>query len=347
MLNASCLDKNSAFLIEDYTDRKYFSGVDLAEGFVFLYKTPVYFTDARYFYAAKNKIAAADFLLVLYTGLESIKSIADSFGITRLGVDYNKTSVAFYNRLKDLGFELFDCSESVAESRSVKTETEIGYIKKACEIAQTAFYNALKTVKVGMTETELKNVIEKACFSLGAEKMSFDTIVAFGENSAVPHHETDQTVLQPDSPVLVDMGCVYKGYCSDLTRTVFFGKPPKKFIMAYQAVLRANEETEAEFKAGDKISLLHNNAVRILQEYGFDKYFTHSLGHGVGLEIHESPAVNGKNDSVLKAGTVFTVEPGVYFDGEFGIRIEDTVIATEKGIKRFFTDGKELVIIKQ
>lgn len=347
MLHPLNLDKNSALLIENYTDRKYFSGCEIAEGFVFLSETPAYFTDARYFYAAKKKLSGGGFTPVLYTGIDSLKEYADKLGVNKLGVDYGKTTVAFYNKLLSAGFTLFDCSEIVGESRSVKSKDEIECIKKACEIAQSAFCRAIKTVSLGMTENELKDEIERVCFSLGAEKMSFDTIVAFGENSAVPHHETGETILQSDMPILVDMGCVYKGYCSDMTRTVFFGTPTDKFLAAYDATLKANTETEKRFKAGDKISALHDNAVQILKSSGLDKNFTHSLGHGVGLEIHESPTVNGKNDGKLKSGTVFTIEPGVYFDGEFGIRIEDTVIATEKGIERFFTDGKELVIIKQ
>lgn len=340
------LCRQSAFLIENSVDRKFFVGYDFPDGFAFICERSAYFIDARYFFAVKDKISEMGFVPVLYNGIFSLKTYAESVGVKKLGVDFDKTTVSFYNLLKENFLEIFDCSEQLKAVRSVKTEEEIGFIKKACDIALCSYKKAVSRLKAGVTEREIKEAIESEFISLGAERPSFDTIVAFGANSAVPHHETSDTKLENNSTVLIDTGCVYKGYCSDLTRTLFFGTPDEKFIKAYRAVQKANESVERNFGSGAIISDLHNFAVSVLEEDKLGKFFTHSLGHGVGLEIHEAPTINAKNPSELKTGTVFTVEPGVYLDGEFGVRIEDTVVVTENGIKRLFDDSKDFVIIK-
>ena len=141
------------------------------------------------------------------------------------------------------------------------------------------------------------------------------------------------------------MGCTVDGFCSDLTRTSYFGKPTEKFIKCYQAVKEANEIAEQKIKSGETAKQADAYARKHLKEYGIDKYFTHSLGHGLGLYVHEYPALSKRRNDKLKTGMVFTVEPGVYFDGEFGIRIEDTVLLTENGVKRLYSDDKELLIL--
>ena len=197
----------------------------------------------------------------------------------------------------------------------------------------------------GMTERELKKFVEDRMSALGGEGAAFDTIVAFGKNAAVPHHETGDAQLIANQAVLIDTGAKVNGYCSDITRTAFFGEPDDEFLKAYNAVLDANVKAEEEIyvglsgKAADKI-------VRdVLTARGYGEYFTHSLGHGVGLEIHESPYLSPKSDEILDNGTVFTVEPGVYIDGRFGIRIEDTCIMENGRAKRLFTDDKKPRII--
>jgi Xaa-Pro aminopeptidase len=230
--------------------------------------------------------------------------------------------------------------------RAVKDDKEIALIEKACEIAEKAYHKAIKTVKVGMTETELKNTIEENVLSLGGDGVSFDIIVAFGMNAAVPHHETGETTLQNDSVILVDMGALVDGYMSDLTRTCFFGTPSKEFVDCYNAVLNANLLAEEKIVSRMKASEADAVARNYLESKGLAKYFTHSLGHGVGYEIHEFPTLSRRCDAPLEENMVFTIEPGVYFDGEFGIRIEDTVVMKDGKVKRLFSDDKSLEIIK-
>ena len=299
----------------------------------------------RYFYAAKEKLLPFGIETRPYNSFSDVADAVRELGIKRVGLDYEHTTLYEYEEYKTLAAELFDGTLVLKAQRAVKTAEEISIIEKSCEIAQNAYYAAIKTVRKGITENELKNTIENFIVQFGGECAAFDTIVAFGAGSAVPHHETGNTVLESGMPVLVDMGAKYKGYCSDLTRTAFFGNPSDKFLNCYDAVLKANEKAESEITADMRTDDADGIARGILKKFGLEKYFTHSLGHGVGIEIHEFPAVSPKKRDILKEGTVFTVEPGVYLDGEFGIRIEDTVVIQNGKVKRLFTDDKKLILI--
>ena len=340
------LKTNEAFLVTDRLIRNYFTEIDIAEGYLVLCKSMAYFTDARYFSAAKDKIAPLNILPVLYNGLESIKDYLSQNRIDTVYLDYERTTLSEYETYKALGVELKDGTALLRDARAIKTKQELDNITKACEIIQKVYHDAIKTVKKGMTETELRDTIERLMVEYGASGPSFESIVAFGANGAVPHHETGDTVLENDTSILVDIGCKYNGYCSDITRMAFFGTPDKKFLDAYDAVLTANKKAIELASSGMKTDEVDKIARDILTERGYGKYFTHSLGHGVGIEIHEFPWVAPKKSAELKDGMVFTDEPGVYFDGEFGIRIEDTVTLVDGKVKRLYNDDKELIIIK-
>lgn len=337
--------KGSAFLIFDRSARRYFSGVDIAEGALLVCDNATYFADDRYFFALAQKLKDTRFTAERFLGTESVIAVIKKLKIKKVYTDLAKISVSEFNEYKKLGVKLLNGGKLINSAIAVKSQKEIEYISKSCKIAEKAFYKTLDSIKLGVTENEIKDILESNMLFLGAEGVAFDTIVAFGANSAVPHHETGNTKLKNDTPVLIDFGAKYKGYSSDMTRTIFFGKPSKKFITAYDAVKNANEKAIQLIADNFSAKAAHEIAEGVLKESGFDKYFTHSLGHGLGLEIHENPRLSKKSDEILKANSVFTIEPGVYFDGEFGIRIEDTVLLNS-GIKRLFTDGKELIVIK-
>ncbi len=341
------LKSNEAFLVTDRLIRNYFTGIDIAEGYLVLSKNTAYFTDARYFSAAKVKIEPLNIAPVLYNGLDSIKEYLNKNQINVVYIDYERTTLSEYETYKALGVELKDGTALLRDARAIKSQEEIDNISKACEIIQKVYHTAIKTVKKGMTEVELRDTIESLMVEYGASGPSFESIVAFGANGAVPHHETGDTVLEDDTSILVDIGCKYNGYCSDITRMAFFGTPDKKFLDAYDAVLTANKKAIELGKSGMKTDELDKIARDVLTERGYGEYFTHSLGHGVGLEIHEFPWVAPKRSAELKDGMVFTDEPGVYFDGEFGIRIEDTIMLKDGKIVRLYDDDKELIIIKK
>ena len=332
-------------LITDKINRRYFSGIDIDEGYLILSKNPVYLTDSRYFFALKDKLKNTKISCQLYVDLNSIKKELENQNIKKFYIDYDIITLTEYNEYKSLGVELCNGSE-IKLQRAVKTKEEISYIKKACNITEKAVEEAFSKLKVGITEKQVKDILVKYMIDNGAEGESFDTIVAFGKNSAVPHHQTGETKLSKNSVVLIDTGCKYNGYCSDITRTAYFGSPSDEFLFRYNAVLTANEKAQSEITSSITSTLADGIARNYLKLVNLDKYFTHSLGHGVGLEIHEHPYLSPKRDSELINNMVFTIEPGVYFENEYGIRIEDTVCLTNGKVERLFNDSKKLKIIK-
>lgn len=340
------IENNAIFILTDRLTRKYLCGVDVAEGVLCAGQKLTLFTDARYFYGAKQKLEKGGVDCKLYKEQNDLFSFIKQSGAQVLYIDYEKCSVKEYFDYLRLGCEIKDGCEILSKLRSIKSQTEIENIKKACEIMQKAYYSTLEYIKVGVSEVQVKEILEDFMIKYGAEGSSFETIVAFGKNSAVPHHETGDTVLTENSVVLIDAGCLYKGYCSDLTRTCFFGVPDKKFIDYYNAVLKANLLAQENIKNLTTAKEADGFARDYLKTKGLSEYFTHSLGHGVGLEIHEYPRLSFKSDAVLQNDMVFTIEPGVYLDGEFGIRIEDTVLLNDGKVERLFSDDKNLLIIK-
>lgn len=340
------LKKGEAALITDRLTRKYLAGFDLAEGVLILGEKPAYFTDARYFYAAKDKIAPAGAEPILYTGTDVLKNYVEKNGIKTLYIDYDRTTVSECERYKTFGAEIKNCSEELMQLRMIKSEEELACVKKACEIIQEAYHNAIKLAKTGVTEKEIADKIRSEIIRLGGEGESFETIVAFGANAAVPHHETGETKLTENTAILVDTGALFNGYCSDLTRMAFFGTPDEEFKNAYDAVLTANLTAFDKIVGGMSGKDADAIAREVLKQRGYGDYFTHSLGHGVGLEIHERPNVSPRSRDNLEENAVFTVEPGVYLNGKFGIRIEDTATIKNGKAERLFTDSKELFVIK-
>lgn len=345
MLNYK-VEKNSAFLLTDRVDRKYFSGKDIAEGYLVYGEKKAYFSDYRYHLDTQKHFKNTEIQALPFLGIEDVKGFIESNNIEKIYINFDKVSLSEYEKLKTFGVEIKNGVGIINELRSVKSQEEISYIKRACEVAEKAYHKSIKQVHLGMTEIELKDIIEENIYKLGCD-VGFETIVAFAKGTAVPHHQTGKTKLRENQPILVDMGAKYKGYISDLTRMAFFGKPSKKFLRVYESVLRANQTAEAEICVDMEYSVADSLARNQLAEDNLDKYFTHSLGHGVGLEVHESITLSPKASGKIKENMVFTIEPGVYLDNQFGIRIEDTVQIKDGKVERLFTDEKKLIIIKR
>ena len=339
------LKEKQAFLITDRLTRKYICKFDLEEGFLLVGNKTFYLTDARYFYRAKPIIEQNGITAVLFNDYSDIKKLCAQLKLKTLFIDFERTMLSQYQTYKSFKVKLKDGSEILNLVKTIKNEEELSNIQKACEITQTALWEEVSRIKEGITELELKKSIENKMISLGADGVAFDTIVAFGANSAVPHHLSGETKLCKNSVVLIDAGCKVNGYCSDITRTYFFGEPTKKFINVYQSVYKANELALREIKSGVNGKEADDVARKYLSNCGFGEKFTHSLGHGVGLEIHEFPSLSKKSSALLKDGMVFTIEPGVYLDGEFGVRIEDTVVLKNGSVERLFTDRKDLILL--
>ena len=219
--------------------------------------------------------------------------------------------------------------------KQIKTGTELSRIKKACAISFKAYDIFRKKLKAGMTELEAASLLESIMQSLGGEGLAFNTIMAFGENSANPHHVNSARKLKQNEAVLIDYGCRYNGYCSDITRTFWFGKKPSEdFNKAYSLVKAAHDLGIKLAKNGAPACLPHNAVSDFFEDNGkLKKHFIHGLGHSLGTAIHEPPFVNGRTKEVLKAGNIITIEPGLYYEGKLGIRYEDTVLITEDKTK--------------
>ena len=301
--------------------------------------------DLRYFEAARKQLAGS-FVRVEEGAFEA--AVARAGGAKTLGVPYPFVSRAACARLEERGFSLTDCMPAFREEMKVKSAEEIALIARACDIAEEGLLASFPRLKEGMTEREAAAVLEYEMRLRGADGTSFETIVAFGAGSSVPHHETGDTRLRFGDVVLIDFGCKVEGYCSDCTRTFLFGDDGKheRFKQHYAHVLRAHELVKEKVVSGMTGREADEVARGCLRGAGLDKFFTHSLGHGIGLQIHEYPVLSPRGTEVLADGMVFSDEPGVYFEGEYGIRIEDSVFLKDGRVHSFMKKlPRELIIL--
>ncbi len=337
-----------AIFITSFPHRFYFAGFTGDSGYLLILPDRQYLlTDARFTLQAKNE--SADFEVVDYEGklFGKMKEYINSAQAKRLGIEDASMSVAFYQKLKEAlpEMEAVPFSEVLTSLRRIKEPEELRRIAAAEEIGDRAFSYTIERMKIGMTEREVAALLEGCMRTLGAEKVSFDTIVASGARGALPHGVASEKKLEVGDAVVMDFGCIYEGYCSDMTRTVVMGRASDKLKAAYKSVLSAGElaiqGARAEMSAKDLDAIARNR----LEKDGWGDYFTHSLGHGVGIDIHEAPTASPRSSDILESGMTVTVEPGIYLPGEFGIRIEDLIAFDGDKVRNFTHSRKELLII--
>lgn len=324
---------------------RYVTGFVAENGFAIIDKNgTTLYTDKRYIEAAEKLCKGTEVTPVLYKQDDAITRLAT---YETIGISFDQTSHSEYESLAKAGINLRNVDEIFAQAMTIKNEWELENISKACEIAEDAFLALLPQISEGMTETEVAALLEYEMRKRGAQGLAFETIVAFGAHAAVPHHETGETKLFFGDEILIDFGCKVNGYCSDITRTFLFGDDGKKqaFKKAYQAVLTAHELVKERLRSGMTGAEADNIARSYLGEQGYGELFTHSLGHGIGLNVHEFPSLRPNIDVVLQDGMVFSDEPGVYLAGEYGIRIEDTVCLQNGKIKSFMSKTDRNLII--
>ncbi len=327
---------------------RYLTGFIAENGLVIVdQKGTTLYTDKRYIEAAEKLFQGTDVTPVLYAQAEVMERLK---GYEKVGVSFTWISHIEFLAFEKEGISLVDIDEPFSKAMQVKNDYELACIEKASGIAEDAFNALLPQIQEGMTETEVAALLEYNMRKLGAEGLSFPTIVAFGAHAAVPHHETGLTKLVFGDEILIDFGCKVNGYCSDITRTFLFGDDGKheEFKKAYAHVLTAHELAKEKIVHGMTGKAADAIARDYLTEQGYGELFTHSLGHGIGLNVHESPYLSPKREGVLENGMVFSDEPGVYKAGEFGIRIEDTVTLQNGKIKSFMTKtDRALIILKR
>ena len=328
----------------------YLSGYSNDSAFILLTKDcALYFTDSRYTEEA-TAVCGDQAEVITVNGasvFDTISEYVQKFNIKTLGFEGRYVSYETYLKMQKAfdGVRLTSIDDFMDEARMVKTRDEISLIKKAAGINDKAFLRTLKKVKAGITEKQLSSELEYQMRKLGADGLAFTTIVAFGANTSKPHAHSGDTKLEEGMPVTIDFGCKVKGYCSDITRTFAFGDPGEDFKTVYEAVLEANLKGIEAVRAGIKAGDVDSASREYLRSKGLDKYFTHSTGHGVGVEIHENPYVKAMSDTVLKKNMIITVEPGVYMEGLYGVRVEDLILVENDGCNVISRLDKKLLIL--
>lgn len=254
-----------------------------------------------------------------------------------LGVDKTHLTVERLESLKDnLNInQIVSAGDIVNDLRMIKTDEEIQKLHQSGQLADQALQIGIDALKIGITEQEVVAIIEYEMKKLGVSQMSFPTMVLFGDHAASPHGEPGDRQLKANEFVLFDLGVIYNGYASDMTRTIAFGEVSSEQQAIYRIVLEAQKNAETKAHIGMLAKDLDKSARDVIDHAGYGKYFTHRLGHGIGQTAHEFPSLHGENDQELKAGMCFSIEPGIYIPEEVGIRIEDCYVLTEDGAKSF------------
>lgn len=337
-------------LITSDISRRYFTGMKSSAGLVLVFNDAAYLLiDFRYIEKARNIVKHCEVIEQTNTK-EQISELMKKHGAGTIAIeaeDMTLSRMAFYEeKFPEYGFiKNNKLSESISKLRTVKNEKEISKIKSAQIIAEKAFDEVLNFIKPGVTEREISLCLDEYMLRNGAEALSFETIALGGSNTSMPHGVPSDYVIKNGDFVLMDYGAVYDGYHSDMTRTVCVGQPTDKMISVYETVLEAQLEALSFVKAGISCSALDKSARNIIEKSGYGKHFGHSLGHGVGMEIHEAPTASEKSKEQLSENMVLTIEPGIYLPGEFGVRIEDFVVVTEKNCENLTNCPKNLIIL--
>ena len=324
---------------------KYLTKIDAEGTLLITRKESIYITDSRYIEYVNSIITPFDEIIiddvknVSSDDYENFFMFCENVGFEENYVTYAKYK-EFMHRYKINNF--VEADNIISQIRSIKDEEEIENIKKACKITDECFEFMLKYIKPGMTEKQIARRIDRF-FRENAEGNSFDTIVASGENSSKPHAIPTDRVIKVNDIITIDMGCKINGYCSDMTRTIFIGKPTEEQKRVYELVLKNQKSVINNVQDGANIKTLIQGVESDFKLNGYD--LIHSLGHGVGMEIHEKPFFRKINDNFLKENMVITDEPGIYIAGNFGIRIEDTILVTRQGAQVLTESKKECIII--
>jgi Xaa-Pro aminopeptidase len=342
-----------ALLISHLPNIRYLCGFTGSAGFLVVEDSgSVFFTDMRYDTQAHEEVKAAR---VVIAKKPVLQALADYLSRRRkssrpwaAGIEADHFTVAEKKKLSQLcpaGVRLKDAPPIVERARMVKDANEITLIREAVELGARLFERAVEVIGPGVKEVEVAAQMELAARQAGADEMSFPTIIASGARSALPHGRASSQLIPAGAFVVCDFGVILSGYCSDQTRTVWVGKVSGDARHAYEAVREAQQAAIEAVRPGATTGEVDAAARKVLQKAGLGKYFTHSTGHGVGLEIHEIPRVAKGQDEVLQPGMVITIEPGVYFPGKWGVRIEDMVAVTAGGCEVMTPTSKDFLAV--
>lgn len=327
---------------------RYLSGFTGSSGVILI--TPAsasFITDFRYTEQAASQVKGYSIVELKTSLVKSVAEIVTGESVQRLGIEQDDMTVGTYRTYeKEVTATLVETSGIVEKLRLIKDESELKIMKEAAAIADSAFEHIQTFIRPGRTEKEVANELEMFMRGQGADSSSFDMIVASGWRSALPHGVASDKVIESGELVTLDFGAYYKGYCSDITRTLAVGAISDELRNIYDTVLEAQLAGVAGTKAG--ISGIEADALTrdVIKDAGYGEYFGHSTGHGLGMEVHEAPGLSFRSETILEPGMVVTIEPGIYIAGVGGCRIEDDVVITEDGCVRLTQSPKELITIE-
>lgn len=339
------LNDNEAAFISSYPNIFYYSGFTSEDAYLLIsHDKQILVTDSRYTIQAHEQ--APDFEIVNITkGFNEIFKLIDA---NYIGYEEEVLTVKQYRDFRSKTTdrqELVEMQKKLTSLRKIKDENEIQKIAEAEKIGDAAFKYVLDKIRPGVTEREIALELEFFMKREGATALSFETIAASGKRSAMPHGAASDKVIEKGDFLTLDFGCVFEGYCSDMTRTVAVGNVNDTQREIYDVVLKAQKAALEAIKAGVECNAVDAVARNIIKDAGYGENFGHGLGHSVGIEIHEMPSFSPKCNEKLKPGHIMTVEPGIYIEDFGGVRIEDLVLVTEDGIRNLTSSPKELIIV--
>lgn len=334
-------------LVSNPVNRRYLTGFTGSAGLVWISRdSQAILTDFRYFEQVQAQ--CPDWELVrINTYTDSLQTLIDEQEIQTIAFEKDHVTVQQLQEWQDkLSAKFVDISGWVQEMRMIKTSEEIEYTRRAAQIADESFAELLPSIRSGVTERDLAIELEFLMRKAGASNTSFDSIVASGPRSALPHARPGERILSHGDFVVFDFGCIVNGYCSDMTRTIVVGEPEEKHLVIYDVVLKAQLQSLAAVGPGKTGVEIDSIARDIITDAGYGDYFGHGLGHSVGLEVHENPRLSKTDNTALQPGMIVTIEPGVYLPDFGGVRIEDLVVVTEDGHEVLSSTFKELYVVK-
>lgn len=336
-----------SFLITSPYNLRYLTNFTGTTGLAVITLEKAFFiTDFRYTEQAAAQAQGFEIIKNVGPIFEEVADLVQKEGLRELGFEETTVSFLEYSVLEEIiDAQLIPISGMIEELREIKDEEEIAIIEKACSIADLAYDHILKMIQPGMTEIEVANQLDFYMRSLGASGVSFETIVASGLRSAMPHGVASKKIIEQGDLITIDFGCYYEGYVSDMTRTFAIGDPGEQLKEIYQIVLEAQLAVLEVAKPGVTGKQLDAVARDYITKHGYGEAFGHSTGHGIGLEIHEGPNVSVRAEKQFVPGNIITDEPGIYLPGIGGVRIEDDLLITSDGNRVLTHSPKELIIL--
>jgi len=327
-----------------YSDERFKALVVLADKSCFYICPSLYYEETVNTLGKDSKIYVWEDTSGFLSAWDKAKTEYDLVG-KRIAVNEGIRAIDMLDLQNFIGGSFVKADGMLEQLRIIKGDSERENLRKAADIIDKVVMDLTKYIRPGLREKDVKRKVEELCIENGASGISFEPLVASGPNSSMPHYNDDKRVIQERDIVILDIGCKYNGYCSDITRTVFVGEPTDEQRKIYEIVKEANRQGEMCIKEGMPAAEVDKAVRKVIEDAGYGEYFIHRTGHGIGVAVHEAPYIHQANKQTLKTGMAFSIEPGIYLPGKFGVRIEDIVIVDGEKAEVLNKCTKDLIVI--